>query len=192
MRTLFALLLLASPAVAEPGVCPDGRIHINEADAGVFSRLKGVGDKKAAAIVADRATNGPFANTAALNRVKGIGDKSLEAWAAQITVSCDPPPLAPAGLVPAEAGKPLAAKTKDDDKVVADTALISLNTATAEQLGGLPGIGPKTAEAIVQLRTQKGGSFKSLDELSEVKGIGEAKLAKLKPLLTLGDTGTHE
>ncbi|MEZ4465289.1 MAG: helix-hairpin-helix domain-containing protein [bacterium] len=48
---------------------------------------------------------------------------------------------------------------------------IDLNAATAEQLAAVPGIGPKTAEAIVALRGTKGG-FKSVDELTEVKGIG--------------------
>jgi competence protein ComEA len=46
----------------------------------------------------------------------------------------------------------------------------------------LPGIGPKTAEKIIILRTQKGG-FSRVDELTEVKGIGLKKLNKIKSFL---------
>ncbi|WP_231884818.1 helix-hairpin-helix domain-containing protein [Paenibacillus elgii] len=62
---------------------------------------------------------------------------------------------------------------------------INLNTATAKQLDELPGIGASRAEAIVELRKKLGGSFKSVDQLLEVKGIGEKMLKKIKPLVTL-------
>lgn len=194
MRVLATLsLFFAATAFAEPGVCPDGRININEAPAGVLTRLKGVGEKKAAAIVAARTEKGgAFPNVAALNDVKGIGDKSLENWAAQITTDCNTPAPANANVDPAKAGGGPGEKVGDwlDPTLKpgeGGAAVLNLNTATVEQLGGLPGIGPKTAEAIVALRTQKGGAFKGLDELGEVKGIGPAKLEKLKPLLKLAD-----
>ena len=57
--------------------------------------------------------------------------------------------------------------------------VINLNTATAEQLDSLPGVGPATAEAILDYRTQH-GRFRSVAELLEVRGIGEAKLAGLR------------
>jgi competence protein ComEA len=56
---------------------------------------------------------------------------------------------------------------------------LDLNTATAEQLDGLPGVGPATAAAIVEYRTQH-GRFRSVDELLEVRGIGDAKLSSLR------------
>ena len=56
---------------------------------------------------------------------------------------------------------------------------LDLNTATVEQLDTLPGIGPATAAAIVAYR-QEHGRFASVDELLEVRGIGEAKLADLR------------
>ena len=59
-------------------------------------------------------------------------------------------------------------------------AIIDLNTATVAQLDALPGVGPATAQAIVDYRTQH-GRFRSVDELLEVRGIGEAKLAQLRP-----------
>lgn len=59
---------------------------------------------------------------------------------------------------------------------------INLNDADLENLIKLPGIGPKTAEKIIILRTQKGG-FSSVDELTQVKGIGLKKLNKIKSFL---------
>jgi competence protein ComEA len=61
---------------------------------------------------------------------------------------------------------------------------LNLNTATAEQLDGLPGIGPATAAAIVEHRDRVGG-FSSVDQLLDVRGIGEAKLEQLRPLVTV-------
>ena len=63
--------------------------------------------------------------------------------------------------------------------------MVNLNTASASQLTQLPGIGPKNAAAIVDKRNELGGKFKSVDQLREVKGIGEKKLEAIKPFLTL-------
>lgn len=63
---------------------------------------------------------------------------------------------------------------------------VNVNTATLDELTALPGIGEKRAEAILEMRKQKGG-FKSVDELTEVKGIGPANLEKLRPYLRAGN-----
>jgi competence protein ComEA len=57
---------------------------------------------------------------------------------------------------------------------------INLNTATAEELEALPGIGPSIAQRIVQHRAEK-GRFQSLQDVDEVKGIGAKKLEQLQP-----------
>ncbi len=57
---------------------------------------------------------------------------------------------------------------------------VNINTATPEQLELLPGIGEARARAVVAMRKQRGG-FKSVEELTEVKGIGEASLERLRP-----------
>ncbi len=58
--------------------------------------------------------------------------------------------------------------------------VVDVNTATAEQLDALPGVGPTTAAAIVAYRTQH-GLFRSIDQLADVAGIGPAKLAQIRP-----------
>jgi len=63
--------------------------------------------------------------------------------------------------------------------------VININTATADQLDALPGIGAKLAARIVDYR-QKNGGFKKLEDLMNVQGIGEKNFLKLKPLITLG------
>ncbi len=57
---------------------------------------------------------------------------------------------------------------------------VNINTATPEQLALLPGIGEVRAKAVVAMRKQRGG-FKSVEELTAVKGIGDAALERLRP-----------
>lgn len=71
-------------------------------------------------------------------------------------------------------------------KTVAATASapLNLNTATLTQLESLPGIGMKVAERIVEFR-QKNGGFKKVEDLMNVRGVGEKSFLKLKPMLTV-------
>jgi len=64
-------------------------------------------------------------------------------------------------------------------------AVVNLNTASAAQLESLPGVGAKTAQRILDYR-QKSGGFKKIEELMNVKGIGEKSFLKLKPHITVG------
>ena len=61
--------------------------------------------------------------------------------------------------------------------------VVNINTATAEQIAFLPGIGPKTAERIVAFRQEKGG-FKKPTDLMQVKGIGDKTFERISPYLT--------
>jgi competence ComEA-like helix-hairpin-helix protein len=62
---------------------------------------------------------------------------------------------------------------------------VNLNTASAAELQQVPGIGPSTADKILQMRKSY-GAFKSVDDLRAVRGIGEKRLAKMKKYLTVG------
>ena len=82
-------------------------------------------------------------------------------------------------------GAPLSAEalaTADQEQPAAKST-VNLNTATVDQLTTLPGVGRKTAELIIEYRTKSGG-FKKIEELMNVKGIGEKTFLKLKPLVS--------
>ena len=62
---------------------------------------------------------------------------------------------------------------------------INLNTANSEELQQVPGIGPATADKILQMRKSY-GAFKSVDDLLAIKGIGKKRLEKMRKYLTTG------
>jgi len=61
---------------------------------------------------------------------------------------------------------------------------VNVNTATADELQSLPGIGPVLAEQIVEYRRQVGG-FRRVDDLASVPGIGPKRLAEIRPFIVL-------
>lgn len=62
---------------------------------------------------------------------------------------------------------------------------ININTATAEELDTLPNIGPARAADIITYREQNGG-FKTIEEIKNIKGIGDKSFEDLKDLITVG------
>ena len=64
---------------------------------------------------------------------------------------------------------------------------VNINTATAQQLSELPGVGAKLAARIVEYR-QKAGGFKTPQELMNVQGVGEKNFARIQANLTVGDS----
>ena len=92
----------------------------------------------------------------------------------------EPMPPPPAGTAPAPgagggAGSPAGTPAGP----------VNLNTASADELDTLPGVGPATSAAIIAHR-QEQGPFTSVDQLLDVRGIGDAKLAELRDLVTVG------
>ncbi len=89
--------------------------------------------------------------------------------------------LAPAAAAPAAE----AASTPKSSGIV---GVININTASAEQLELLPGVGPARARAIVEHRSAQ-GAFKRPEDLTQVKGIGERAFERLRPhVATSGKT----
>ena len=115
----------------------------------------------------------PGAETMALNHAQQLSDgQQLH--------------ILPSGAAPAPApGEP--APASGNSSSPGDSASgsgVSLNSATAEELTELKGVGEVTAQAIVAYREEHGG-FKNVEELLEVSGIGPAKLAQLKDQVQL-------
>ncbi len=117
------------------------------------------------------------ADSIGLNMARRLADGE------QITVGIAPSPGAPAVLGSSVGGieAPGRASNTAEPKEHSG-ALVDLNTATVEELDGLPGVGAVTAAAIVAWR-DRNGAFSSVDQLSAVDGIGPAKLERLRPLV---------
>jgi competence protein ComEA len=112
----------------------------------------------------------PGTNTEGLNRARLLVDGE------QIVVGAPASAVGPGtgGAGPVGAGGSTAG--------AAPSAPVALNTATVDQLDGLPGVGPVLAQHIIDYRTRHGG-FRSVDELREVNGIGDRRFADLRNLV---------
>jgi competence protein ComEA len=112
----------------------------------------------------------PGTDTDGLNRARFLVDGE------QVVVGGPAPAQGPgAGGGSAPGGAPAGA-------AAGPAAPVSLNTATADQLDTLPGVGPVLAQHIIDYRQQHGG-FRTVDELREVNGIGDRRFADLRDLV---------
>ena len=75
-------------------------------------------------------------------------------------------------------------KIEKKPRVSSEPIILNINTASAEQLDKLPGIGSAYAERIIKYREENNG-FKSIDEVTNVKGIGKVTFSKMKPYITI-------
>ncbi|MEU6771291.1 ComEA family DNA-binding protein [Streptomyces sp. NPDC046759] len=151
---------------------PGGQIVV---DVGGKVRHPGVRRLPAGSRVADalRAAGGvrPGVSTEGLNRARFLVDGEQVVVGAPAGAAA--PAGSPAGAPPGPASGPAGA---------GPAAPVSLNTATADQLDTLPGVGPVLARHIIDYRTQHGG-FRSVDELREVNGIGDRRFGDLRNLV---------
>lgn len=99
--------------------------------------------------------------------------RSLNRAPVRITQSASP-------TVPAEPSPEVPPETAPTGPVI-----VNINTATADELDALPGIGPVLAGRIISYREENGG-FRSPEELTRVKGIGQATLEEIYDLITVG------
>jgi len=150
-----------------------GPVNINTADKSALENLPGIGPALADKIIAGR----PFKSVDDLKNVKGIGGAKFDTLKGLVTVET---------LSTARAAETHATSTTPSvSKAVTQTASsgpIDLNSADKAALEGLPGIGPALADKIIAARP-----FKSIDDLKNVKGIGDAKFDALKGLVTVGE-----
>jgi competence protein ComEA len=159
----------ATPAGAPPatGETPAGTVVVDVAGK---VRRPGVATLPAGSRVIDalRKAGGarPGVDLSSLNLARVLTDGE------QILVGVAPVP----GVAASASSQPGAAAD--------DGSLVNINTATLDQLDSLPGVGPVTAQKILDWRTAH-GSFSAIDELLEVDGIGEKTLADMAPHLTL-------
>jgi competence protein ComEA len=105
-----------------------------------------------------------------LARVLTDGEQIVVGQSAPPGVAASAVGSAAAGGAPSGSGSPV--------------PLVDVNTADQATLEELPGVGPVTARAILDYRTEN-GAFTSVDQLLEVSGIGDATLAKIAPYVTL-------
>ncbi|MGH4028235.1 helix-hairpin-helix domain-containing protein [Actinomycetota bacterium Odt1-20B] len=122
----------------------------------------------------------PGADAEGLNRARLLVDGELVAVGVP-GAGAGPPGGSGAGAA-GGAGTDGAGGARGVGDATAPSTPVGLNTATAEQLDGLPGVGPVLAQHIIDYRTEHGG-FRSVDELREVNGIGDRRFADLQNLV---------
>jgi competence protein ComEA len=93
-----------------------------------------------------------------------------------------PVPIVPVAT-PEPASLPAPSETTND---VGTGGVVNINTASLADLDGLPGIGPSTAQKIIDHRDAN-GSFATIENIMDVSGIGEAKFNEIKDLITVGE-----
>jgi competence protein ComEA len=90
-------------------------------------------------------------------------------------------------MVPERGAAPVAASgaaASTGGAVAVPGAPVNINTASLEELDGLDGVGPATAQKIIDYRTAS-GPFKTIDDIKNVSGIGDAKFAAMKDSITV-------
>ncbi|WP_280397218.1 ComEA family DNA-binding protein [Nocardia carnea] len=118
----------------------------------------------------------PGADVTGLNLAQRLADGD------QIRVGAGDTAVPPAGSATVSGGGP-GVPAAEGAAPTAGTP-VNLNTATEADLDALPGVGPVTAKAIIAWR-ETNGRFSDVEQLAEVDGIGPARLARLKELVTL-------
>jgi competence protein ComEA len=168
------------------------RVDLNRAGRAELMQLPGVGEGLARRIEDYRQEHGPFRTVNDLANVRSVGPATLERLRPWVCVpggeaDATPPVVLERRLSKQRAETPAAASSgrgKPSKKAAALTGPVDVNRASAAELQKLPGIGPTTAQHIIEERQK--GRFKSVDDLRRVRGIGPKKLEALRPYVTVG------
>ncbi len=174
---------------------PDALVDINTATADELQTLTGIGAAMAQRIIDYRAEHGPFTCADDLLAVKGIGEATLDKFRDRITFSAVDP--SEHDHIPSQADETAEESPPNQDQETPQpdepqqNALIDINTATADELQTLTGIGPVLAQRIIDYRAEH-GPFTCAEDLLAVKGIGEATLNKFRHAITVGSPGKND
>jgi competence protein ComEA len=199
-----------TPAQAQtPAPGKKSPVDVNSADLRALETLPGIGPVLAERIIEGR----PYKTVADLEKVKGLSKAKLDAIRADLTFGSATTPAKEVAKKAKAAKSTTTAESKAPQPTTSATLQqtgpkkgkaapvtstgsasgsltpgqkININTATAEELDRLPGIGPVKAKAIIDYRTQK-GDFKAVDDLQKVKGIKAGEFSKLKDWIKVTD-----
>lgn len=149
-------------------------VEVNRADASEIARLPRIGMSLAKRIVADREARGGFRGPADLDRVPGVGPALLAGLDGKVSytgaeaLGGPKGPAATDGTAGSYGGVP----------ATPGSLLIDLNSASANDLEALPGIGPARAGAIVAYR-REAGPFAAVSDLGRVPGLSRAVVKRI-------------
>jgi competence protein ComEA len=159
----------------------NAEININTSGLHELQKLPGVGPATARRIIQYRKKKGVFKSTSELLEIKGIGHATLKKMEPFIF-------LKGMRTKPSSLSENHSQDQKTDkvskEQASSDHSPININTANAQELESLPGIGPSLSHRIITYR-KKNGFYKSKSTLLKIKGVGKKTLAKIKPFIKL-------